>query len=278
MISDKLFLEYLGQCMNKKFWQNKTIVITGTSSGIGEAILFALKEIPCTIFALDRNPKNMEAFHNAEIIPIQCDISSDTDIINVQKQISAKTDKVDVLFNNAGITTHGRFDETDISVFRKTFDINFFGTVNLTSKLIEHIKRAKGVMIVTSTVSGLYGVPARAAYSSSKSALHAVFESIRIELSEIGVRSIIFCPPYTKTNLRTSGLTGSGEKLNDKQHGGKLLTPDQVANAMLAAVEDKNSRLVTMDTSGFFVKVLRLFAPALLEKKMFKKLYNDFHH
>jgi short-subunit dehydrogenase len=133
-------------------------------------------------------------------------------------------------------------------------------------------------MIVTSTVSGLYGVPARAAYSSSKSALHAVFESIRIELSEIGVRSIIFCPPYTKTNLRTSGLTGSGEKLNDKQHGGKLLTPDQVANAMLAAVENKNSRLVTMDTSGFFVKVLRLFAPAILERKMFKKLYNDFHH
>jgi short-subunit dehydrogenase len=77
-----------------------------------------------------------------------------------------------------------------------------------------------------------------------------------------------------------SGLygTGSGEKLNDKQHGGKLLTPDQVANAMLAAVENKNSRLVTMDTSGFFVKVLRLFAPAILERKMFKKLYNDFHH
>ena len=121
--------------MNTKFWQNKTIVITGTSSGIGEAILVALKDIPCTIFALDREPKKIEAFHNAEIIPIKCDISVDADILNVQKQISAKTDKVDVLFNNAGITTHGRFDETDISVFRKTFDINFFGTINLTSKL-----------------------------------------------------------------------------------------------------------------------------------------------
>ena len=264
--------------MNKNFWQNKTIVITGTSSGIGEAILVALKDIPCTIFALDREPKQIQTPHTAEIIPIKCDISLDSDILNVQKQISTKTDKVDVLFNNAGITTHGRFDETDISVFRKTFDINFFGTINLTSKLIEHIKRAKGAMIVTSTVSGLYGVPARAAYSSSKSALHAVFESIRIELSEFGVRSIIFCPPYTKTNLRTSGLTGSGEKLNDKQYSGKLLTPDQVANAMIAAVENPKSRLVTMDPSGFFVKVLRLFAPAFLEKKMFEKLYDDFHH
>ena len=49
--------------MNTKFWQNKTIVITGTSSGIGEAILVALKDIPCTIFALDREPKKIEAFH-----------------------------------------------------------------------------------------------------------------------------------------------------------------------------------------------------------------------
>jgi short-subunit dehydrogenase len=264
--------------MNPNFWQNKNIVITGTSSGIGEAILVALKDIPCVIFALDREPKKLDSSTKADIIYLKCDISSDSDILEVQKQISSKTDKVDVLFNNAGITTHGRFDETDINVFRKTFDINFFGTINLTSKLIEHIKRAKGAMIVTSTVSGLYGVPARSAYSSSKSALHAVFESIRIELSEYGVRSIIFCPPYTKTNLRTSGLTGSGEKLNDKQYSGKLLTPGQVASAMILAVENPNSRLVTMDPSGFFVKVLRLFAPAFLEKKMFEKLYDDFHH
>ncbi|HMV43749.1 MAG TPA: SDR family NAD(P)-dependent oxidoreductase [Leptospiraceae bacterium] len=264
--------------MKIKFWQNKNIVITGTSSGIGESLLMELKDIPCRIFALDRSPKKIEFFHNAEIIPIQCDISLDSDIIEAQKQILSKTDTVDVLFNNAGITTHGRFDETDISVFRKTFDINFFGTVHLTSKLIESIKKAKGVIVVTSTVSGLYGVPGRAAYSSSKSALHAVFESIRIELSEFGVRSILFCPPYTKTNLRTSGLTGAGEKLNDKQYKGNLLTPNQVAKAMIDAAEDPNARLVTMDPKGFFVKILRLFAPALLEKQMFKKLYADFHH
>ena len=57
--------------MNKNFWQNKTIVITGTSSGIGEAILVALKDIPCTIFALDREPKQIQTPHTAEIIPIK---------------------------------------------------------------------------------------------------------------------------------------------------------------------------------------------------------------
>lgn len=263
--------------MNQSFWKNKKIVITGTSSGIGEEVLNSLSEIDCTIFALDRTPKKSES-KKAIIHEIKCDISSDEEIANATKEILSKTDSVDVLFNNAGITIHGRFDETKIDVFRKSFGINFFGTVNLTLHLIEAIKKAKGAILTTSTVSGLYGVPGRSVYSSSKSALHAVFESLRIELSEFGVRSILFCPPYTKTNLRTSGLTASGEKLNEAQYQGKILTPEEVAKAMLNAVENKNSRLVTMDKSGFFVKLLRLFAPAFLERVMFKKLYKDFHH
>lgn len=263
--------------MDQNFWKNKTIIITGTSSGIGEAILNALSGIECTIFALDRSPKELLP-KKAKVYSLSCDISSDSDIEKASKEILSKSEVVDVLFNNAGITIHGRFDETKIDVFRKSFGINFFGTVNLTLHLIEAIKKAKGAIITTSTVSGLYGVPGRSVYSSSKSALHAVFESLRIELSEFGVRSILFCPPYTKTNLRTSGLTASGEKLNEAQYQGKILTPDEVAKSMLNAVENKNSRLVIIDKSGFFVKVLRLFAPSFLEKVMFKKLYKDFHH
>jgi NAD(P)-dependent dehydrogenase (short-subunit alcohol dehydrogenase family) len=193
------------------------------------------------------------------------------------EEILSHTDSVDVLFNNAGITAHGRFDETDIAVFKKTFDINFFGAVHLSRLLVEPIKKAKGIFFVTSTVSGLYGIPGRSAYSSSKSALHAVFESIRIELSEYGVRSIIFCPPYTKTALRTSGLDAKGSTLNEEQAKGKIKTPEEVAEEMVRACENPNSRLVTMDKSGNFVKWMRLFAPSLLEKILFKKLYNDFH-
>ncbi|MCB1191257.1 MAG: SDR family NAD(P)-dependent oxidoreductase [Leptospiraceae bacterium] len=263
--------------MSQEFWENKNVVITGTSSGIGEAVLNELNQIKCTVFALDRSPANEIAKKKAEIVQIKCDISSDEDISKAQEIIGKKTQKVDVLFNNAGITTHGRFDKTDISVFRKSFDINFFGTVNLTLKLIEFIKNAKGAIITTSTVSGLYGIPGRAVYSSSKSALHAVFESVRIELSEYGVRSIIFCPPYTKTNLRTTGMDAKGNQLNEAQYSGKLLTPEEVAREMMRAVENPNSRLVTFDKSGKFVKWLRLFAPGFLERFLFKKLYDDFH-
>jgi short-subunit dehydrogenase len=263
--------------MKAKFWENKHIVITGTSSGIGEAILKSLQSISCTIYAVDRSSKEHSS-SKAKIISLQCDISNDAEVQKLAANIQSYTNSIDVFFNNAGITAHGRFDETDISVFRKTFDINFFGGVHLTRLLIEPIKKAKGAIIATSTVSGLYGIPGRAAYSSSKAALQAVYESIRIELSEFGVRSIVFCPPYTKTALRTSGLDAKGSRLNEAQAKGNIKTPEQVAKEMIKAVENPNSRLVTMDKSGNFVKWMRLFAPALLEKIIFKKLYDDFHH
>ncbi|MCB1159688.1 MAG: SDR family NAD(P)-dependent oxidoreductase [Leptospiraceae bacterium] len=263
--------------MNQKFWEGKVIVITGSSSGIGAAIREKLQTVDCKIFAIDLKDTQINSTSTAKVTQIQCDISKEMEIDAVYKVIADSVDKVDVFFNNAGITAHGRFDEMDMSVFKKTFDINFFGGVYLTRKLIEMIKKARGAIISTSTVSGLYGIPGRSVYSSSKSALHAVFESIRIELSEFGVRSIIFCPPYTKTNLRTSGLDSSGKTLNEAQHGGRLKTPEEVAERMIKAVEDPNARLVTMDRSGIFVKWMRLFAPALLEKILFKKLYKDFH-
>jgi NAD(P)-dependent dehydrogenase (short-subunit alcohol dehydrogenase family) len=262
--------------MKPVFWENKNIVITGTSSGIGEALLHKLQTVQCKIFAIDRSPKDHPS-SQAVVIPLICDISKEEDIIKTSETILSQTDKIDFLFNNAGITAHGRFDETDISVFKKTFDINFFGAVHLSRLLVEPIKKAKGTFFVTSTVSGLYGIPGRAPYSSSKSALHAVFESIRIELSEYGVRSIIFCPPYTKTALRTSGLDAKGQTLNEAQAKGKIKTPEEVAEEMVKACENPNSRLVTMDKSGFFVKWLRLLSPALLERIIFKKLYHDFH-
>jgi NAD(P)-dependent dehydrogenase (short-subunit alcohol dehydrogenase family) len=264
--------------MKNNLWENKSIVITGTSSGIGLALLTEISKVECTIFALDRAPGIFSQDTKAKIIQIKCDISDEKQTIKAAEEILSRTDRVDYLFNNAGITAHGRFDETELSVYRKTFEVNFFGPVHLTKLLVESIKKAKGCVIITSTVSALYGIPGRAPYSSSKSALGAVIETLRIELSEFGVRAIIFCAPYAKTNLRTSGLTAKGETLNEAQYSGKLLTPEEVAKEIVKATENPNSKLVTISSSGLFVKILRLFAPGFLEKYLFKKLYNDFHH
>ncbi len=261
--------------MKTALWKNKTIIITGTSSGIGEALMNLLSTIETRIFTIDRSPTKPPK-GKAEIVPILCDITKEEDVRRASAEILKHTPTVDYLFNNAGITAHGRFDKMNISVFRRTFDVNFFGNVHLTLELIDALKKAKGMVMVTSTVSGLYGVPGRSAYSSSKAALHAAYESLRIELSEYGVRSVIFCPPYTRTSLRTSGLDASGNRLNEEQAGGKIKTPEEVAEQMVKAAENPNSRLVIIDKSGFFMKWMRTLAPTFLESVLHKKLHHDF--
>ncbi|EPG65955.1 SDR family oxidoreductase [Leptospira wolffii] len=265
-------------------WKGKTIVLTGGSSGIGEALLEILSRIPCRLINLSRTEPELikkvskgKESRPAELFHIGVDLSSEKEINKAVSKLSKLTDGVDVLFNNAGVTAHSRFDQTQMEAFRKAFEINFFGPVLLTHRLLPYIKKRKGAVMVTSTVSGLYGIPARSAYSSSKSALHAVMESARIELMEDGLRFIIFCPPYTKTNLRANGLDGDGNKLGESHYSGKSKSPKEVAEKMIEAVENPKSRLVVMDKSGLFLKWMRNISPSFLEKVLFKKLYKDFH-
>ncbi|TGK01963.1 SDR family NAD(P)-dependent oxidoreductase [Leptospira langatensis] len=270
--------------MRADTWVGKTIVITGGSSGIGASLLDLLSKVPCKIINLSRTEPELiqrvakgKEKRAATLAHISVDLSSEKEINKAATKISKLTDGIDVLFNNAGVTAHSRFDQTQIEAFRKAFDINFFGPVFLTLRLLPYLKKNKGSVMVTSTVSGLYGIPARSAYSSSKSALHAVMESARIELSEEGLRFIIFCPPYTKTNLRANGIDGDGNQLSESHYSGKSKTPLEVANKMIQAIEDPNSRLVVMDKSGWFLKWMRNISPSFLEKVLYKKLYKDFH-
>ncbi len=264
----------------KDFWNDKVVVITGASSGIGEALLKETSRFVCTVFVLARRANEIEEpsskHKECKIIPIAVDLQDSCSVSDALEILHRETEGIDVLFNNAGITAHGRFDELSMEVYRKTFATNFFGPIQLIQGLLPQLKKKKGRVVTTSTVSALYGIPGRAAYSSSKSALHAALEAMRIELREEGVGSSLVCVPYTETALRKSGLDASGQILDEGQAKAKLKTPEEVALLLMKTAMDREARLVTFDRSGRFVKWMRNLAPGLLEKILHKKLYHDF--
>lgn len=269
------------QIRMKEFWNNKVVVITGASSGIGAALLTELSGYPLTIIAMARRADEIllpaRSHSHLKLIRIAIDLQDPSSIDDAISLFPKEILGIDVFFNNAGITAHGRFEDLHMDVFRKTFATNFFGPVQLIQGLLDRIKFAKGRVVTTSTVSALYGVPGRAAYSASKSAMHAAMESMRIELMEEGVRSALVCVPYTKTALRKSGLGADGKILDEEQANRKLKTPEEVARLLMKTASEEQPRLVTMDMSGFFLKWMRNLSPSLLEKILFKKLYRDFH-
>ena len=257
--------------MNLSFWKNKNVLVTGGSSGIGKSILEVLSNTEANLINLSRRQIDKN------ITSIACDFSDRESINKAFLTIREKYETIDVLINNAGITVHSRFDEIEIETIQKSFQINCFGPVELTLKLFPLLKKSKNPIItITSTVSGLYGIPARGIYSATKSSLHSIFEALRIETLNENLKIMIFCPPYTKTNLRTSGFNGRGEIIKESFAKLKNKTPKEVAEKMIEKIERQKSKLFLMDKTGFFVKWMRNIAPNLLEKILYKKLSDDF--
>ena len=117
---------------------------------------------------------------------LEADITVAADRRRIRDFVAETYGRLDVLINNAGITAHGRFDESDLSVLRTTMELNFFAAVELTAELLPLMRRPateteRRALVLVSTPSGLYGVPGRFAYSASKAAGHAWMETLRSE-------------------------------------------------------------------------------------------------
>lgn len=264
-------------------WRRSFVLITGASSGIGEATAKELASLGARLALVARRKNELErvASHlhderSSAPLLVAADITRAADRQAVYESVAREFGELHVLINNAGITAHGRFDEATPDVLRKTMELNFFATVELTHRLLPLLKRARGEkrILLVSTPSGLYGVPGRFAYSASKAAGHAWMESIRMELRDDQIHTVIFCPGYVRTNLRSSGLAADGSVLQEEQARGAI-APEEAARRLRRALHGRQ-RVVAGNLLGRIVYWLRTLAPATLEWLMRKKLKKDF--
>jgi len=256
----------------------KTILITGTTSGIGKALLEILAGESIRILSLSRSTLAWDSSRGAQaqVLHRQVDFGSEMEVASAIDWIKKETDQLDVFFNNAGVSAHGRFEELALETYQKTFQVNFFSPIQLVRGVVPLLKKGRGVVVTTSTVSALYGIPGRAAYSSSKAALHAAMETFRIEHKKDGIRSALVAVPYTETGLRSKVIGADGKIHPEGQAKTKLKTPEEVARKLIQVSQMSNPRLVTMSLSGRFVEWMRFLSPSLLEQVLSKKLKSDF--
>ena len=264
-------------------FSNKLVLITGASSGIGEATAREIARRGGQPLLVARRQEELERVAAAiqdetgvTAILVRADVLREEDRKKVAQAVQKNGGELQVLINNAGITQHSRFDETDLDVLRKTMELNFFSMAALTQILLPYMKKTQGekVILLVSTISGLYGVPGRFAYSASKAAGHALMESLRIELKKYKIYPVIFCPGWVKTALRSSGLAGDGSIIKEADAPGAL-SPEEVALKLCNTAERKK-RLAMSGFNGYAVNILRLLSRSLLENKMAKKLQHDY--
>jgi len=164
----------------------KTVIITGTSRGIGYELVKIFSQKDFEVFALSRNDNPVKELNLKNVHSISCDLSDENSISKTVEFISKKIQHVDILINNAGKFMNQTFENTNLENVRAVYEANVFGVFGLTSKLIKTFNNV-GHTVNISSMGGIQGsvkFPGLAAYSSSKAALICLTELLAEEYKE----------------------------------------------------------------------------------------------
>jgi len=187
---------------------HQVVLITGCSSGIGYETALMLARNGFHTFATMRNTKKSDSLEEIikkerlDLIIRELDVNDDTSIENTINCIKREANRIDVLINNAGYGLVGFFEDLTLDEIRNQFEVNFFGVLNITKKIIPIMRLQKsGIIINVSSGAGQVGFPGISAYVSTKFAIEGFSESLMYELFPYGIKVVIIEPGVIKTNF-----------------------------------------------------------------------------
>ncbi len=225
------------------YFANKTIWITGASSGIGEALTYELVKQGANIIISARREEELkrvqQAAESSNIYVLPLDLEApETFFAKVQEAIGA-FGQIDVMIHNGGISHRGTAKDTLPAVQRKVMEVDYFSYIELTRLLLPHlVQRKSGHIVAVSSVMGKVGTPLRSAYAAAKHALHGFFDCLRAEVWQDNIKVTIIMPGYIQTQVSFNAVTASGEKLNHLSKNIKGgFPPGKTAQQMLKAIQ-----------------------------------------
>jgi short-subunit dehydrogenase len=261
--------------------KDRVIIITGASSGIGEALAQRFAMLGAKVVIAARNFEKLnkladELKKNAsDVLAVKTDVSNESDCRNLINETVIKFGKIDILINNAGISMRALFEKTDLNVIRRLMDVNFWGTVYCTKFALPHLLESKGSVVGVSSIAGYKGLPGRAGYSASKFAMQGFLEVLRIENMKKGLHVLIACPGFTASNIRNTALAADGSMQGESpREEDKMMSADEVALHIIKAIQKKKERL-TLTTQGKLTVVLNKFFPKFMDKMVYNHMAKE---
>jgi len=197
-------------------WNSRTVLLTGASSGIGEALAIALAEKGAIIGLIARRKELLDELKikceatGSSAMALPCDVTDPYAVERAAQEFRDKFERIDVLIANAGIGGNNKETrEYQPAAVKKLVDINLLGSVNsIHAVLPDMIKRGSGHLVGISSLAGFRGLPKSAAYSASKAGMTAFFESVRLDVANAGIDVTIIQPGFIRTPL-TAGRTNN---------------------------------------------------------------------
>ena len=231
--------------------KNKTAVVTGCNRGIGKKILEVFSANGATVFACVRNiseefKSNIEEIEKNtknKIIPIQFDLSNESQIKEAANSILSSDKSIDILVNNAAMIHTAIFQMTSIKKLKEVFEIDFFSQTNFTQYILKSmVKNKKGSILYISSSSALDGNEGRSAYSSAKSAIITQSKVLSRELGVHNIRVNTIAPGLTDTDMMKKNTTKETIKdVLSRVSLRRIASPEEIANTALFLSSDLSS-------------------------------------
>lgn len=260
----------------KETLAGKVVVITGASSGLGEALAHTFYMAGCKVVLCARRQEELERVrkdllechprvptHPPVVLPL--DLSDLNSIPEKIKQVLEIFDHVDILINNGGISVRSDIVSSSVDIDIKVMLVNYFGSVAMTKHVLPSmIQRKQGQIIFVSSVQGKFAIPNRSAYAASKHAVQAFSDSLRAEVHKDNIKVLIVSPGYINTALSLNALTSTG-----RAHGitdadtASGMSPEKASEDILKAVLMQQKDVVIAPLYIRLVAKLRHFLPEI---------------
>ena len=228
----------------------RVALVTGCSSGIGEATALALAESGFRVFASGRTMAGIEHLRGRApgLEPIELDVSDDASIQRAVAHVFNAAGRIDILVNNAGFAIFGAVEDLPREELRRQFEVNVFGAMALCRAVLPVMRRqGDGYVVNVSSVAGRVSTPLLGAYCASKFALEAFSDSLRVEARPFGVKVVTVEPGSTRTKFQERAVRESASVLarTDSVYAGlyKEAFSSYTSSVFGASAEDVGRRI-----------------------------------
>jgi hypothetical protein len=242
--------------------KNKTVIITGASSGIGFACakLFAAEGANVVLAA--RNTGKLDELeaelkqYDVKVLKIPTDISKLSDCKNLIKETINTLGSLDILVNNAGYTFQGNFKEVELKEYDQTIEVNLKAPIRLTKLALPHLLKSNSARIINvASILGIFPIPTETVYSATKFGLRGFSYALADELVDTDVNVSLICPGPVDTPFIMEHI----DKVHDLVFSTSVSTAEEIAGLILQSAKDGKMERIKPGHTGFLAKIGMLF-------------------